>query len=232
MKILIVEDENEIREVVKAYLAEGGYQVITADDGLEALELFDNSTFDLIILDLMLPKIDGWKLAARIRETSQIPIIMLTARKTEADRIKGLNLGADDYVVKPFSPRELVARVEAVLRRSSQNDEIPKIIVGDLEIDLARCAVHLKQRTMNLTSMEFNLLATLARHPERVFTRLQLIESLQGAPYEIFERTIDSHIKNLRKKIELDPQDPLYIQTVYGMGYRLMNPRAATEGSS
>jgi len=220
-KILIVDDEKKIVDLVKAYLVQAGFKVVTAYDGKQALSVFKLEQPALVILDLMLPELDGLDVARAIRKDSDVPIIMLTARTEDADRIAGLELGADDYVVKPFNPRELVARVRAVLRRTEGLASRPKVIeAGDLVIDLNSHQVRLKGDRIELTPLEFKLLAALASSPGRVFSRLQLLEALSGTTYASFDRTIDSHIKNLRKKIEPDPQNPVYILTVHGVGYK------------
>ncbi len=221
-KILIVDDEKKIVDLVKAYLVQAGFRVVTAYDGKQALSAFKLEQPALIILDLMLPELDGLDVARAIRKDSDVPIIMLTARAEDADRIAGLELGADDYVVKPFNPRELVARVRAVLRRAEGGfaARSRRIEAGDLAIDLSRHEVKLKEEKIELTPLEFKLLAALAGQPGRVFSRLQLLEALSGTTYAAFDRTIDSHIKNLRKKIEPDPQNPIYILTVHGVGYK------------
>ncbi|HEY63981.1 MAG TPA: response regulator transcription factor [Caldilineae bacterium] len=221
-KILVVDDEWKILQVVSAYLKQAGFDVVTARDGQAALDVFRHEKPDLVILDLMLPGLDGLDVCRMIRRESSVPIIMLTARAEEVDRLIGLELGADDYVVKPFSPREVVARVKAVLRRASGDAPPPEILrVGDIVIDLARHTVEVAGRPVDLTPTEFQLLAAMARYPGRAFTRLQLLEQVQGSAYEGYERTIDAHIKNLRAKIEPDPKHPRYITTVYGVGYKL-----------
>lgn len=222
-KILVVDDEKKIVDLVKAYLAQAGFKVVTAYDGKQALSVFKLEQPALVILDLMLPELDGLDVARAIRKESDVSIIMLTARAEDADRIAGLELGADDYVVKPFNPRELVARVRAVLRRAEGLTKPKRIEAGDLVIDLNSHEVQLKGRqgrSLNLTPLEFKLLAALVSAPGRVFSRLQLLEALSGTTYAAFDRTIDSHIKNLRKKIEPDPQNPIYILTVHGVGYK------------
>jgi DNA-binding response OmpR family regulator len=219
-KILVVDDEFKIVQLVRAYLQQAGFSVLTASDGQQALTLFRVEQPALVILDLMLPDIDGLDVAREIRKESSIPIIMLTARAEDADRIAGLELGADDYVVKPFNPRELVARVRAVLRRTEGLTKSTMIEAGDLAIDLSTHEARLQGRVLDLTPIEFKLLATLAEQPGRVFTRLQLIEALSGTTYATLDRTIDTHIKNLRRKIERDPQNPKYIVTVRGVGYK------------
>ena len=220
-RILIVDDEEMIVKTVKAYLDQEGFKTYVAADGEAALRAFDAKQPDLIVLDLMLPKLSGIEVTRKIRETSNVPIIMLTAKVSEVDRVLGLELGADDYVVKPFSPRELVARIRAVLRRiDGETVPVERITSGDLEIDLKTREVRMKGREIELTPTEFELLTFLARHPGQVFTRLQLLREVQGYTYESFARTIDTHIKNLRRKIEADAKTPHYIQTVHGVGYR------------
>ncbi len=224
-KILLVEDDKKISELVGAYLEKENFQVIPVFDGKSALEEFKKNSPDLIILDLMLPEIDGLSLTREIRKESEVPIIMLTAKVEELDKVLGLELGADDYITKPFSPRELVARVKAVLRRyRSPNLRKEVLSFPSLKIDLARHEVYIDETPANLTPTEFQILAKLAAHPGRVFTRKQLLELVQDYAYEGYERTIDAHIKNLRKKIEKDPSQPLYIKTVYGIGYKFEAP--------
>ncbi len=220
-KILVVDDEVKIVRVVADYLKAAGFQVIKAYTGKEALVAFRQEKPDLIILDLMLPEMDGLDVARIIRQESDVPIIMLTARVEEADRVAGLELGADDYVTKPFSPRELVARVRAVLRRTGGDKSTQSPIrAADVEIDPERRTVTVGGKPVELTATEFEILSVLARHPGRVFSRLELLERVQGFAYEGYERTIDVHIKNLRRKIEPDPKNPRYILTVYGVGYK------------
>jgi two-component system OmpR family response regulator len=220
-RILVVDDEEMIVRTVKAYLDREGFKTYTAADGEEALRAFAEKGPDLIVLDLMLPKLSGIEVTRRIRATSGVPIIMLTAKAGEADRVVGLELGADDYVVKPFSPRELVARVRAVLRRLEGGAaEADRVVYGELEIGLKTREVRVAGKEIELTPTEFDLLAFLARHPAQVFTRLQLLREVQGYTYDSFARTIDTHIKNLRRKIEQDPKEPRYILTVHGVGYR------------
>jgi len=219
--ILVVEDEPRMRQLLQAYLEQAGFRVIAVGDGPTALQAFRRERPDLIVLDLMLPGMDGFDVCRAIRRESGVPIIILTARVEEEDRVVGLEVGADDYVTKPFSPRELVARVRAVLRRAQGEVTPPPVIrVGDLTVDLERREVRVGDRLVHLTPTEFALLATMARHPGRVFTRLQLLEQIQGVAYEGYERAIDAHIKNLRQKIEADPKNPQYILTVYGVGYK------------
>ncbi len=220
-RVLVVDDEEMIVRTVRAYLEREGFKTYAAYDGEEALQEFADKGPDLIVLDLMLPKMSGIDVTKHIRTRSNVPIIMLTAKAAEADRIVGLELGADDYVVKPFSPRELVARVRAVLRRSEGKSAEPeRIEVGDLVIDLKAREVTLAGKSVELTPTEFDLLVFLARHPGQVFTRLQLLREVQGYTYDSFARTIDTHVKNIRRKLDEDPKNPRYILTVHGVGYR------------
>ncbi len=220
-RILIVDDEEMIVRTVKAYLDREGFKTYTAFDGEEALRAFDAKGPDLIVLDLMLPKVSGLEVCRSIRSKSSVPIIMLTAKASEADRVVGLELGADDYVVKPFSPRELVARIRAVLRRfDGEGSEVERIEAGSLSLDLKMRELKVDGKEVELTPTEFDLLAYLARHPGQVFTRLQLLREVQGYTYDSFARTVDTHVKNLRRKIEPDPKSPKYILTVHGVGYR------------
>lgn len=221
-KILVVDDELDIVKVVRAYLERGGFRVITASDGQQALAAFRHEKPDLIVLDLNLPRMDGLDVCRAIRRESDTPIIMLTARVEEADKLIGLEIGADDYIVKPFSPREVVARVRTVLRRSSgaAADQPASISIGDLVIDPIKHEVQLAGRSIDLTPMEFTLLQTLAARPGRAFSRMDLLEAAQGESYEGYERSIDVHIKNLRQKLGDEPRNPKYILTVYGIGYK------------
>lgn len=220
-KVLVVDDERNIVKVVKAYLEQAGFQVVTAYDGQEALTVFRHEKPSLVVLDLMLPVIDGLDVCRTMRREANVPIIMLTARIEETDRLIGLELGADDYVSKPFSPRELVARVRAVLRRTQGEPETPQVLTaGDIVVDLTRHTVTVQGKEVNLTPTEFDLLTVLVQNPGRVYSRLQLLDRVQGYAYEGYERTIDAHIKNLRQKIEPDPKNPRYIMTVYGVGYK------------
>jgi len=227
-KILVVDDEKRIVEIVKAYLERDGYEVAIAYDGKTALDLARKEHPDLVVLDLMLPEISGWDVCRTLRKESDVPIIMLTARDDTTDKIVGLELGADDYVTKPFDPKELVSRVRAVLRRYEGKAVSSNVInVGDLAIDVDRRMVRRGDTNIDLTSTEFDLLRVLAEGPGRVYTRMQLLDKTQGEAYEGYERTIDSHIKNLRKKIEPDPNHPKYVLTVHGAGYKLgENPDA------
>jgi len=220
-RILIVDDEEEIVRTVRAYLNNEGFKTYAAYNGEQALRAWEDKQPDLIVLDLMLPKLSGIDVTKQIRKKSNTPIIMLTAKAAESDRIVGLELGADDYVVKPFSPRELVARVRAVLRRiEGMGSEAEHIITGDLKISLKTREVRIRGNEIGLTSTEFDLLTFLAQHAGQVFTRLQLLHEVQGYTYDSFARTIDTHVKNLRRKIELDAKTPQYILTVHGVGYR------------
>jgi two-component system alkaline phosphatase synthesis response regulator PhoP len=219
--ILVVDDEKRIAHLVRDYLENAGLQAIVAYDGKTAMAQFRHERPDLVVLDLNLPGMDGLDVARAVRQERNTPIIMLTARVEEMDRILGLELGADDYVSKPFSPRELVARVRAVLRRAGGDEPAaPLLRVGDLAIDTEKRLVTQNGEAIDLTTTEFNLLVVLARSPGRVFSRMELLDRVQGEAFEGYERTIDVHVKNLRKKIELDPRHPTYILTVYGAGYR------------
>ena len=221
-KILVIDDEKKIVEIIKAYLERDGYQVISAFDGKTALALADNQHPDLIILDLMLPEISGWDVCRMIRKESEVPIIMLTARDEVTDKIIGLEMGADDYVTKPFDPKELMSRVRAVLRRAESTARQTRIIqIADLLIDTDKRQVRRNEISIELTPNEFDILRVMAENPGRVFSRMQLLDKVQGDAYEGYERTIDSHIKNLRKKIETDPEHPHYVITVHGVGYKL-----------
>jgi two-component system alkaline phosphatase synthesis response regulator PhoP len=223
-RILIIEDEMELVRVLRGYLEKAGYSVSHANRGDEGLSRWETEKPDLVLLDLNLPGIDGLEVARQMRRKSDIPILMLTARVDELDRLIGLELGADDYISKPFSPREVVARVKAVLRRvgAAARTEAKTLQIGDLEIDTDAHQVKKDGRELELTPTEFSLLAALAGQPGRVYSRLQLLEFSQGTAYEGYERTIDAHIKNLRAKIETDPRNPRYIQTVFGIGYRFI----------
>lgn len=219
--VLIIEDETELARVLRSYLENAGYRVLTANRGDTGLKTWEIESPDLVLLDLNLPGMDGLDVAGEIRKVGDTPIIMMTARVGEADRLTGLELGADDYIIKPYSPREVVARVKAVLRRSSSSAEVQKTIkAADLEIDPVSHIVTRGGEELELTPTEFNLLETLAGQPGRTFTRLQLLESSQGTAYEGYERSIDAHIKNLRSKVEPDPRQPRYVETVFGVGYR------------
>ncbi len=221
-RVLVVDDDVKTVELVKLYLNRDGYRVLTAYDGIEALRLARESHPDLIVLDLMLPGIDGLQVCRTLRDESDIPIIMLTARTTAQDRLTGLDLGADDYVTKPFSPRELAARVRAVLRRLPGERGPTEIKHGELTVNFRKYEASLAGRSLNLTPVEFKLLGVLAKEPGRVFSRAQLIEKALGYDFEGFDRTIDVHILNLRRKLEPDSNHPRYIKTVYGAGYKLL----------
>lgn len=224
-KILVVDDEKKIVDIVKAYLEKDGYTTVAAHDGKTALELVRTEAPDLVVLDLMLPEVSGWDICRTLRAESSVPIIMLTARDDDTDKIVGLELGADDYVTKPFNPRELVSRVRAVLRRSERTvAEKKKFQVGELTVDIEKHEARLGGRRLELTRTEFELLRVLAEAPGRVYSRMQLLDRTQGEAYEGYERTLDSHIKNLRKKLEIDPGQPGYIVTVRGVGYKLADP--------
>ncbi|MEJ2600841.1 MAG: response regulator transcription factor [Anaerolineales bacterium] len=219
--ILIIEDEPELVKVLRSYLEQAGFNVLTAYRGDNGLSIWEHKRPDLVILDLNLPGIDGLDVAREIRRKSQAPLIMLTARVEEADQLIGLELGADDYITKPFSPRVVVARVRALLRRSESAPQAPRYLqAADLEIDMEAHSVLRGGRPIKLTPTEFNLLVTMVAQPGRVFSRLQLLEASQGNAFEGYERTIDAHIKNLRSKLEINPRQPQYIQTVFGVGYR------------
>jgi len=227
--VLVVDDEPKIVDVVREYLEHAGFAVRTAGDGPAALERARALAPDLIVLDLGLPGLDGLDVARQLRRSSRVPVIILTARGDEVDRIIGLELGADDYLVKPFSPRELVARVRAVLRRVDEHDTTgldEPIVRGDLTVDPARRRVTVAGRPVELTPTEFDLLAHLARQPGRVFTRAQLLTAIHGLAVESYERAIDAHVKNLRRKIEPDPRHPRYVLTAHGIGYRFTDDRA------
>jgi two-component system alkaline phosphatase synthesis response regulator PhoP len=219
--ILIVEDEPELVKVLRSYLEQAGFHVLSAARGDTGLSTWEHKRPDLVILDLNLPGVDGLDVAREIRRKSTTPIIMLTARVEETDELIGLELGADDYIPKPFSPRVVVARVRALLRRVETAPSEPQVLrVADLEIDLQAHTVGRAGKAIELTPTEFSLLGTLAAQPGRAFSRLQLLEASQGTAYEGYERTIDAHIKNLRSKIEDNPKKPRYIETVFGVGYR------------
>ncbi len=225
--ILVVDDEPRIAQLARDYLEHAGFAVLAAGDGHGALATAHARRPDLVVLDLGLPGMDGLDVARALRRESDVPIIMLTARDDELDRVLGLELGADDYVTKPFSPRELVARVRAVLRRAERAQVPTDVIrVGDLVMDVARMRVEVAGRPVELTATEFQLLTALARQPGRIFTRAQLLDAVHGVAFESYERAIDTHIKNLRRKVEPEPRQPRYILTVYGVGYRLADEPA------
>jgi len=220
-RILVVDDEPKIVQLVRDYLERAGFAVSTARDGNEALMRAHQERPDLIVLDLGLPQLDGLEVTRRLRRDSGVPIIMLTARHEETDKVVGLELGADDYVTKPFSPRELEARVRAVLRRQARDTDAEILHAGDLTLDLPRLRTVVAGHAVELTATEFQLLAALARQPGRVFTRAQLLDAIHGVAFDSYERAIDAHVKNIRRKIEPDPRAPRYLLTVYGVGYRL-----------
>lgn len=225
-KILVVDDEQNILDVVKAYLEKEGFEVITAMDGETALKIFNEEEIHLIVLDLMLPKITGEDVCKRIRNTSNVPIIMLTAKADEDEKIEGISIGADDYLTKPFSVRELVVRVRALLRRAYRDftpmADILTFNNGDLEVDIKKMVVKKQGKTANLTANEFKVLKVLLMNPEQIFSREKLVEKAFGIDYEGFDRTVDTYIKNIRHKIEDNPKEPKYIISVYGMGYKFM----------
>jgi len=226
--ILVVDDEPKIVELARDYLEHAGFAVRTAADGRAALDVARREHPDLIVLDLGLPGLDGLDVTRQLRRDSNLPVIMLTARDDELDKLLGLELGADDYLTKPFSPRELVARVRAVLRRADASVEpaTAEIIrAGDLTLDLPRMRADLAGRSVDLTATEFQLLAALARQPGRIFTRSQLLDAVHGVAFESYERAIDTHIKNIRRKLEPDPRRPIHVLTVYGVGYRFVDDR-------
>jgi DNA-binding response OmpR family regulator len=220
--ILVVDDETRITQLARDYLAHAGFGVLTAHDGPGALATFKTEHPDLVVLDLGLPGLDGLDVTRALRKGSNVPVIMLTARNEESDKLVGLELGADDYMTKPFSPKELVARVRAVLRRAENAapamDDVLHVL--DLTLDVPRLRVTQGERRIELTPTEFELLATLARQPGRVFTRAQLLDAVRGVAFESYERAIDAHIKNIRRKLEPNPREPRYVLTVYGLGYK------------
>jgi DNA-binding response OmpR family regulator len=226
--ILVVDDEPKIADLARDYLEHAGFTVRIAADGQAALTSVRRDRPDLVVLDLGLPGLDGLDVTRAIRRDSNLPVIMLTARDDELDKLLGLELGADDYLTKPFSPRELVARVRAVLRRvdnAADSGAAELIRAGDLTLDLPRMRADLAGRTVDLTPTEFALLAAMARQPGRIFTRSQLLDAVHGVAFESYERAIDTHIKNLRRKLEPDPRRPVLILTVYGVGYRFADER-------
>ncbi len=220
--VLIIEDEIELANVLKAYLERAGYGVLMADRGDEGLNLWQKEQPDMVLLDLNLPGMDGIDIMRKIRQKDDTPVVMVTARVEEVDRLLGLELGADDYITKPFSPREVVARVKAVLRRVEKSQDSPEdvIHIADLTIDMDAHLARQSDQEIDLTPTEFSILATMAAQPGRAFSRLQLLESSQGVAYEGYERSIDAHIKNLRAKLGDDSKAPRYIETVFGIGYR------------
>lgn len=220
--VLIVDDDSKLVELLQLYFEKDGFVVFTANDGLTALKTAREKEPDILVLDLMLPGMDGWDICRTLRRGSEVPILMLTARAEESDRLVGLEIGADDYVTKPFSPKEVVARVKAILRRTKRTTaKTESVRLGDVVIDLKQYQVTKGGQPVELTPTEFKMLELLAANPGRVFSRLQIVEQAQGYSFEGYERTIDAHIKNLRRKIEDNPREPVYIQTVYGVGYRM-----------
>ncbi|MGZ6328175.1 MAG: response regulator transcription factor [Candidatus Limnocylindrales bacterium] len=224
--ILIVDDEPKIVALARDYLEHAGFAVFAAGDGPTALQTIRTRRPDLVVLDLGLPGMDGLDLTRAVRRDSALPIVMLTARDDELDKVLGLELGADDYLTKPFSPRELVARVRAVLRRTAAQAPGEIVRTGDLILDVPRMRTEVAGRAVDLTPTEFQLLETLARRPGRIFTRAQLLDAIHGVAFESYERAIDTHVKNLRRKLEPDPRRPRYILTVYGVGYRFADADA------
>ncbi|HEX7949361.1 MAG TPA: response regulator transcription factor [Candidatus Limnocylindrales bacterium] len=224
--VLVVDDEPKIVQLARDYLEHAGFAVVTTGDGANALQLARTRKPDLIVLDLGLPSVDGLDVTKTLRAESSVPIVILTARDDEIDRIVGLELGADDYMTKPFSPRELVARVRSVLRRSERPASQPgeRLVAGDVVVDRDRHTVEVGGRPVDLTATEFSILAELAAQPGRVFTRSQLLDAVHGVAFESFERAIDAHVKNIRRKLEPDPHAPRYLLTVHGVGYRLADP--------
>jgi DNA-binding response OmpR family regulator len=224
--ILVVDDEPQIVQLVRDYLEHGGFQVVVATDGSAALRMAATQHPDLVVLDLGLPGIDGLDVTRSLRRSGAVPIIMLTARADESDKLVGLELGADDYLTKPFSPKELVARVRSVLRRTEQAQEPGDVIrSGDVELNIPGMMLTIAGRRIELTPTEFQLLATMARQPGRVFSRAQLLNAVRGVAFESYERAIDAHVKNVRRKIEPDPHNPRYLLTVFGVGYRFADSR-------
>lgn len=219
-RVLVVDDELKIARLVRDYLSEAGFDVSMAASGPAALAEFRSDRPDLVVLDLGLPGLDGYEVTRSIRTDSTVPIIMLTARSEETDRVVGLELGADDYVVKPFSPRELVARIKAVLRRTGGAVASEVLRAADLTINIPNRTVERAGERVELTASEFELLRKLASNPGRVFTRGQVLEALRGVSFESYERAVDAHVKNLRRKLEPDPRNPVYVITVYGVGYK------------
>ena len=225
-KILIVEDEANIRELLRLYLEREGYTMLEAENGVEGIKKWKSDKPDMLLLDVMMPVMDGWAVCREIRAESDVPIIMLTAKGEVEDRIIGLELGADDYLVKPFSPRELVARSRALLRRVHADSEPQREVLefGELTIDVSGHKVLVSGEEIDLTASEFKLLTTLSRYPGRVYSRMELVEKVLGYDFEGYERTIDSHVKNLRAKIGDNPRNPKWLHTVHGVGYRFEDP--------
>ena len=231
--VLVVDDEPKIVQLARDYLEHAGFAVLTAGDGASALQAVRTREPDLVVLDLGLPTVDGLEVMRTIRASGSTPIVVLTARDTELDTLLGLELGADDYMTKPFSPRELVARVRAVLRRGARA-AMPgdRVEAGDLVLDVPRLRTTVRGRTVELTPTEFAILAAMAREPGRVFTRSQLLDAVHGVAFESYERAIDAHVKNIRRKVEPDPARPRYVLTVYGVGYRVAEPEPGSGSES
>jgi len=220
-RVLIVEDEPQIAQIVRDYLQHAGFAVLVAADGADALRHAVERRPDLVVLDLGLPGMDGLDVARQLRRETEMPIIMLTARVEESDRLRGLDVGADDYITKPFSPREVVARVRAVLRRVEPHRTVTNALQrGDLTIDMSKMTVTRRGAAVDLTPTEFQLLAALAQQPGRVFTRAQLLDAVRGTEVDSFERAIDAHVKNIRRKLEVETRRPRYLLSVYGIGYK------------
>jgi len=221
-KVAIIDDDEKLVKLLRTYFEKEGWSVVAAHDGIQGERQIRNEKPDLVLLDLMLPGIDGWELCRRLRRESDVAIIMLTARDEETDRLIGLELGADDYVTKPFSPREVVARAKAVLRRTLRPTRAQKMIrIGSMTLDLELHEVKLQEQLIDLTPTEFKILELLASQPGRPFSRLQIIEMTLGEAFEGYERTVDAHVKNLRRKLCDDSKEPVFIQTVYGIGYKM-----------
>ena len=223
VKLLLVDDDPDLLYTLEKYLQQSGYSTVTANNGKSAINVFETEKPEAALIDIMMPELDGFEVVKKIRSISTIPIILLTARSDETDKIVGLELGADDYVTKPFSPREVVARLKAIMRRGTQNQQenTSKITIGEITADKNTRSVMRDDTSIQLTKTEFDILVTLMESPEQVFTRDQIIDRVLGYTYEGFERTIDAHVRNLRKKIEPDANDPVYIKTVFGVGYKI-----------
>jgi len=223
--IMVVDDEPRLVSLIETYLVQYGYQVLKAFNGREALDLAERQKPDLIVLDIMMPEMDGYEFLRRHRQTSQTPVIFLTAKVEDEDKVLGLEMGADDYIVKPFRPRELMARVKAVLRRASLNEPAAEVLrAADIVLDRTTRSVEVGGSFIDLTPSEFDLLSALMSEPGKVFSRLDLLDLIQGVRYEGYQRTIDLHIKNLRAKLDDHPRNPKYIETIYGAGYRFVRP--------
>lgn len=223
VKLLLVDDDPDLLYTLQKYLQQAGYSTVTANNGRSAIDMFETEKPEAALIDVMMPELDGFEVVKKIRSISAIPIILLTARSDETDKIVGLELGADDYVTKPFSPREVVARLKAIMRRGNQNqqEKTSKITINAITADKNTRSVMRDNSHIQLTKTEFDILITLMESPEQVFTRDQIIDRVLGYTYEGFERTIDAHVRNLRKKIEPDANNPVYIKTVFGVGYKI-----------